>query len=145
LLWHAAVIGAIGAIFTVFAVGFFDKLKIDDPVGAISVHLVNGVWGTLAVGLFAMGDGNAPGVSPLPGFLYAGPLGLFNGGGFASLWTQFLGTICVGGFVVAASSICWIVLKLVLGIRVEPEEELKGLDIGEHGMEAYSGFLKDQS
>lgn len=143
LVWHAALIGAIGGILVVFAVGFFDKLKIDDPVGALSVHLVNGVWGTLAVGLFAMGDGTAPGVSPLPPFLYAGPLGLFNGGGFGSLITQLIGIVSVGGFVVVASSIFIVALKATLGIRVEPEEELKGLDIGEHGMEAYSGFLKE--
>lgn len=144
LVWHAAVIGAIGGILVVFAVGFFDKLKIDDPVGAVSVHLINGVWGTFAVGLFAMGDGTAPGVSPLPGYLYAGPLGLFNGGGFGSVITQLVGILSVGGFTVVTSSILWIILKSTMGIRVSPEEEMKGLDISEHGMEAYSGFLKEE-
>jgi ammonium transporter, Amt family len=143
LVWHAAVIGAIAGILVVLAVGFFDRMKIDDPVGAVSVHLVNGTWGTLAVGLFAMGDGTAPGISPLPGFLYAGPLGLFNGGGLGSLITQVIGVLSVGGFVVLSSSIIWIALKATLGIRVPAEEEMKGLDIGEHGMEAYSGFLKE--
>jgi ammonium transporter, Amt family len=144
LVWHAAIIGAIGGILVVFAVGFFDKLKIDDPVGAISVHLVNGIWGTLAVGLFSMGDGKDAAITK-PWFDTTAPLGLFNGGGFNSLITQFIGVVSVGGFVVLTSSICWLVLKAILGIRVEPEEELKGLDIGEHGMEAYSGFLKEQT
>jgi ammonium transporter, Amt family len=143
LVWHAAIIGAIGGILVVFAVGFFDKLKIDDPVGAVSVHLTNGIWGTLAVGLFSMGDGKAAGVDKF--IDTTAPLGLLNGGGFAPLLTQLIGTLSVGGFVVLTSSICWLVLKAVLGIRVEPEEELKGLDIGEHGMEAYSGFLKEQT
>jgi ammonium transporter, Amt family len=143
LVWHAAIIGAIGGILVVFAVGLFDKLKIDDPVGAISVHLTNGIWGTLAVGLFSMGDGKAAGVDKF--IDTTAPLGLLNGGGFASLITQFVGVMSVGLFVVVTSSICWIALKAILGIRVEPEEELKGLDIGEHGMEAYSGFLKEQT
>ncbi|MBD2460160.1 ammonium transporter [Oscillatoria sp. FACHB-1407] len=128
----SAIIGAIGGILVVFAVGFFDKLKIDDPVGAISVHLVNGVWGTLAVGLFAQGDA----------FYAGGPVGLFFGNP-GQLWIQFVGTISVGGMIVLLSSIFWIILKSTLGIRVTAEEELLGLDIGEHGMEAYAGMAKD--
>lgn len=133
----AVIIGGIAGVLVVFAVGFFDSIKIDDPVGAISVHLVNGVWGTLAVGLFAnpnnytqAGEGRA---------------GLFFGGGFAQLGAQFVGVIAIGLFTVIASVIFWYVLKATLGLRVEPEEEMKGLDISEHGMEAYSGFLKDTS
>jgi Amt family ammonium transporter len=135
----AAIIGAVGGVLVVFAVGFFDKLQIDDPVGAISVHLINGVWGTLALGLFAVGPSTAPGA------LYStGPAaGLFFNGGITQLWIQFLGTISVGGMTVLLSSIFWIVLKSTLGIRVKPEEELEGLDIGEHGMEAYAGFAKE--
>lgn len=135
----AAIIGAVGGVLVVFAVGFFDKLKIDDPVGAVSVHLVNGVWGTLALGLFAVGP------STEAGALYsAGPAaGLFFGGGITQLWIQFLGTISVGGMIVLLSSIFWIVLKSTLGIRVKPEEEFEGLDISEHGMEAYAGFAKE--
>ncbi|MGG6294777.1 ammonium transporter [Leptolyngbya sp. AN02str] len=136
----AAIIGIIGGILVVLAVGFFDKLKIDDPVGATSVHLVNGLWGTLAVGLFAVGPEHSSG-------LYsegAGPAaGLFYGGGIGQLWIQFAGTMLVGLITVVLSSIFWIILKSVLGIRVSPEEELMGLDIGEHGMEAYAGFVKD--
>jgi Amt family ammonium transporter len=137
----AAIIGVIGGILVVFAVGFFDKLKIDDPVGAVSVHLVNGVWGTLAVGLFAVGP------SDQPGAIYAaGPnAGLFFGGGFGQFGTQLLGTLAVGGMTVLLSTIFWVVLKATLGIRVTAEEELLGLDIGEHGMEAYAGFVKDAS
>ena len=120
---------------------FFDNIKIDDPVGAVSVHLVNGIWGTLAVGLFAIGP------SDVAGALYSAgtAAGLFMGGGIAQLWTQFLGVITVGGMTVLLSSIFWIALKAVLGIRVSEEEESIGLDIGEHGMEAYSGFTKDAS
>ncbi|MBD2189459.1 ammonium transporter [Pseudanabaena mucicola] len=140
----AAIIGAVAGTIVVFAVGFFDKLKIDDPVGATSVHLVCGIWGTLAVGLFAVGPdaliGNGyklqGGVGPAAG--------LFFGGGFTQLWHQLIGIAAVGGFTVAFSFIGWYVIALITGgIRVEPEEEFKGLDIGEHGMEAYSGFVKE--
>ncbi len=136
----SAVIGLIGGVIVVFAVGFFDSLKIDDPVGAISVHLVNGVWGTLAIGLFALGP------SDQPGALYAaGPAaGLLLGGGINQLWIQFLGTISVGLATVVLTTLFWMVLKAILGVRVSAEEEIRGLDVGEHGMEAYSGFLKEE-
>ncbi|MBD2310770.1 ammonium transporter [Desertifilum sp. FACHB-1129] len=121
----AVVIGAIGGVIVVFAVSFFDRLGIDDPVGAVSVHLVNGVWGTLAVGLFNV------------------ETGLFYGGGIGQLISQIIGILSIGGFTVLLSSIFWIALKSLFGLRVTPEEEIVGLDIGEHGMEAYSGFLKE--
>ncbi|NJO40988.1 MAG: ammonium transporter [Cyanobacteria bacterium CRU_2_1] len=135
----SAVIGIIGGIIVVFAVIYFDKIRIDDPVGAISVHLVNGIWGTLAVGLFALGP------SEEPGALYsAGPAaGLLFGGGLGQFIIQLVGVLSVGGMTVLLSSIFWIALRTTLGIRVSEEEELLGLDIGEHGMEAYSGFLKE--
>lgn len=123
----AVVIGLIGGVLVVFSVGFFDSIKIDDPVGAISVHLVNGIWGTAAVGLFSMESG------------------LFYGAGFGQLGVQIVGILAYGLFTVVMAGIFWMVLKATLGIRVEPEEEMKGLDIAEHGMEAYSGFLKDTS
>ena len=123
----AVIIGLLAGIIVVFSVGFFDSIKIDDPVGATSVHLVCGIWGTLAVGLFDTSTG------------------LFFGGGFAQLGSQILGILSIGLFTVVFTSIVWVVLKSTLGIRVAPEEEMKGLDIGEHGMEAYSGFLKDTS
>ncbi|MBW4442413.1 MAG: ammonium transporter [Plectolyngbya sp. WJT66-NPBG17] len=133
----AAIIGAIGGTLVVFAVSFFDKLNIDDPVGAIAVHLVNGVWGTIALGLFSQAD--AFGAAPAP------KLGLLFGGGIEQLWYQLIGTLTVGGFTVAISSVFWILLKSTLGIRVTAEEELEGLDISEHGMEAYAGFAKESS
>ncbi|WP_159783347.1 ammonium transporter [Sodalinema gerasimenkoae] len=115
--WGAALTGAIGGILVVFSVSFFDRIvKIDDPVGAISVHLVNGIWGTLAVGIF-------------------------GGGNFIA---QLIGVLTIGGFTVLLSFICWYAVAAVLGgIRVGEEEEFNGLDIGEHGMEAYHGFLKE--
>ncbi|HIK46628.1 MAG TPA: ammonium transporter, partial [Leptolyngbyaceae cyanobacterium M65_K2018_010] len=128
-------IGLIAGIIVVFSVGFFDSIKIDDPVGAISVHLVNGVWGTLAVGLFANPNNFTQGGE--------GIAGLFYGGGFGQLGAQIIGILSVGLFTVVVSSIIWMILKSTMGLRVSAEEELKGLDIGEHGMEAYSGFLKD--
>jgi Amt family ammonium transporter len=123
----AAVIGLIAGLIVVPAVLFFDKLKIDDPVGALSVHLANGIWGTIAVGLFATAD--APG---------GGANGLFNGGGFASLQAQLIGTFAVAGFTLAVTLTAWFVIKTVIGIRVSPEEEAIGLDISEMGMEAYA-------
>lgn len=113
--WQAVIIGLIGGVLVVFAVAFFDRIGIDDPVGAISVHLVNGIWGTLAYGIF----------------------------GGANIGIQLLGIVAVGAFTVITSTIFWLILKAAIGIRVSPEEELQGLDIGEHGMEAYSGFLKE--
>lgn len=127
--------GLIGGVLVVFAVGFFDSIKIDDPVGATSVHLVCGIWGTLAVGLFANPNNFTQGGE--------GITGLFFGGGLTQLGIQFVGVLSVGLFTVVLSTIFWLVLKSTMGLRVSPEEEMKGLDIGEHGMEAYSGFLKD--
>ncbi len=123
----AVIVGLIAGVLVVFSVGFFDSIKIDDPVGAISVHLVCGMWGTLAVGLFDTTSG------------------LFYGGGIGQLISQIIGIVAIGLFTVVFSSIVWTILKSASGLRVSAEEELKGLDIGEHGMEAYSGFLKDTS
>ena len=123
-------IGAIAGILVVFAVLFFDRLKIDDPVGATSVHLGCGIFGTLCVGLFAK-----EGVTSL-----STKNGLFYGGGFELLGVQIVGIIAVGAFVFAASSIVWLVLKKTIGIRVSREEEISGLDIGEHGNVAYPDF-----
>jgi Amt family ammonium transporter len=134
----AVLIGGIAGILVVLSVGFFDSvLKIDDPVGATSVHLVCGAWGTIAVGLFSIGK-DATGAD-------AAGLGLFYGGGFTQLGIQLLGVAIVGGVTVLFSTIFWAVLNAFGGIRVSPEEEAMGLDIGEHGMEAYTGFLKDNT
>jgi ammonium transporter, Amt family len=143
----AAIIGAVAGVLVVFAVGFFDKLKIDDPVGAVSVHLVNGVWGTIALGLFAVGIDN-PNFKDHPALAFptgavAPNAGLFYGGGFGQLWIQIIGVLAVIVATAVLSSIFWGVLKATLGIRVEEEEEFVGLDLSEHGMEAYPGFVKE--
>jgi Amt family ammonium transporter len=138
----SAIIGIVAGILVVFSVTFFDRIKIDDPVGATSVHLVCGVWGTLAVGLFAVGPDKYPWMVDITG-KPVGPHGLFFGGNLTSLIPQIVGILAVGGITVLLSTIFWLALKATLGIRVTPEEELEGLDIGEHGMEAYSGFLKE--
>jgi Amt family ammonium transporter len=124
------VIGLIAGILVVLAVMMFDRLHLDDPVGALSVHLVNGIFGTLCVGLFAQDKitGTATGN------------GLFYGGGLALLKAQLTAVVSVGAFVLVISIVTWAVLKAVVGIRVSREEEIRGLDIGEHGNEAYAGF-----
>jgi len=126
----AAAIGSIAGVLVVCSVYFFDKLKIDDPVGALSVHLANGIFGTLAVGLWAK-DG-------ITGAATGN--GLFNGGGFTLFLTQLTGVAAVGGFTFIASFIIWFIIKKTLGMRVSKREEVVGLDIGEHGMKAYPDF-----
>lgn len=123
-------IGAIAGVIVVFAVMFFDKIKIDDPVGATSVHLCCGVFGTICVGLFAK-----EGVTTL-----STKNGLFYGGGASLLGVQLVGILAVGAFVFLTSSLVWLALKKTMGIRVTKEEELAGLDIGEHGNMAYPDF-----
>ena len=123
-------IGAIAGVIVVFLVVFFDRIKIDDPVGATSVHLGCGVFGTICVGLFAK-----EGVTTL-----STTNGLFYGGGFSLLGVELLGIVAVGAFTFVTSSIVWLVLKKTIGIRVSREEELAGLDIGEHGNMAYPDF-----
>ena len=124
------IIGAIAGIIVVFAVLFFDRAKVDDPVGATSVHLVCGVFGTLCVGLFAQ-----EGVTSL-----STVNGLFFGGGFSLLGAEIIGIIAVGIFTFVSSSLVWFLLKETIGIRVSLEEEIQGLDIGEHGNSAYPDF-----
>jgi len=113
------IIGAIAGIIVVFSVIFFDRIKVDDPVGATSVHLVCGVFGTLCVGLFAQ-----EGVTSL-----STVNGLFFGGGFSLLGAEIIGIIAVGAFVAASSALVWFILKKTIGIRVSLEEEIQGLDI----------------
>lgn len=112
------VIGFISGVIVVFSVIFFDKIKIDDPVGALSVHLVCGIFGTLAVGIWG------------------------SKAGLGQLWTQFLGVISVGVFILFFSGILWSVIKATMGLRVSEEEEIEGLDVGEHSMESYPDFEK---
>lgn len=123
-------IGAVAGVLVVVAVIMFDKLKVDDPVGATSVHLVNGVFGTLCVGLFCNSADTVAGRK----------LGLFYGGGADQLITQLIGIGSVAVFVLAISAAAWFILKYTMGLRVSREEEIEGLDIGEHGNEAYHGF-----
>ena len=122
----AVSIGAIAGVLVIEAVLLFDRLKIDDPVGATSVHLVNGIFGTLAVGLF--------GVKGLSGLANEG---LLRGGGATQLWIQAKGVLAVGGFTFFASMVAWSLIKTVMGARASPEEEVSGLDLAEMGMEAY--------
>lgn len=123
-------VGALSGVLVVLAVSFFDRLKIDDPVGATAVHLCCGVFGTICVGLFAQS-----GVTSL-----STVDGLFFGGGFGLLGIQLLGVVAVGAFTFVSSSLVWYVLKKTMGIRVSREEEIQGLDIGEHGNVAYPDF-----
>ena len=124
------IIGAIAGVLVVFSVLLFDKVKVDDPVGATSVHLVCGVFGTIAVGLFAQ-----EGVTSL-----STVNGLFFGGGFSLLGAELAGIIAVGIFTFVSSYIVWYLLKKTVGIRVSLQEEIQGLDIGEHGNTAYPDF-----
>ena len=125
----AFLIGFVAGILVVLSVEFFDKIaKIDDPVGAVSVHFANGVWGTIAVGLFSNGG---DGVGK----------GLFYGGGFAQLGTQLLGLITVDVYVVVVMFIIFKIIDKTIGLRVPAEVEIDGLDIHEHGLtSAYAGF-----
>ncbi len=125
------IIGLIAGFLVVVSVRFFDRIKIDDPVGALSVHLVNGVFGTLSVGIFAK--------EGITSFSTAN--GLLFGGGLKLFIIQLIGVLSVGVFVVLASLIAWYILKATIGIRVSLQEEIEGLDIGEHGNSAYPEFL----
>jgi ammonium transporter, Amt family len=131
----SAIIGAVAGVLVVLSVLFFDRIKADDPVGATSVHLVNGIFGTLCVGLFA--EQRFLDAMALPD----APDGLFFGGGATQLIAQLKGVAATGAYVVIASVICWGIIKVVLGMRVSREEEIEGLDRGEHGNEAYHGFV----
>ena len=124
------IIGAIAGVIVVFSVVIFDRKKIDDPVGATSVHLACGIFGTICVGLFAQA-----GVTSL-----SEVNGLFFGGGFRLLGIELIGIVAVGAFVFTASALVWLVLKKTMGIRVSRKEEMEGLDIHEHGNFAYPDF-----
>ena len=130
--WAAIIIGSIGGVLVVFSVAFFDRIRIDDPVGAISVHGACGVWGTLAVGLFATaGAADAWG---------APSHGLFMGGNIEALGVQIVGILAVLGWTLATAGILFFVIKNTIGLRVSEAEELAGLDVQEHGIGAYPEF-----
>ena len=128
----AIIIGAVAGVLVVFGVWFLDNvLRIDDPVGAIAVHCLNGIWGTIAVGLFA--TTSAPGNDSLTG--------LFYGGGFGLLGIQLLGFVSVAAWTAVTITIVFLVIKATVGLRVSEEEEIIGLDATEHGLpSAYAGF-----
>ncbi len=142
----AIVIGAVSGLLVVFGVWFLDnKLRVDDPVGAVAVHCLNGIWGTISVGLFAtdtapafargLGDGITFGANQIAG------KGLFYGGGFTQLKLQFIGLFATALWTAVAITITFLVIKAIFGLRVTEEEEIIGLDSTEHGLSsAYAGF-----
>lgn len=128
----ACIIGAVSGLLVCFGVWLLDyKLHIDDPVGAVAVHMINGIWGTLAVGLFS--TTSAPGNDSV--------VGLFYGGGFHQLGLQLAGIAAVGGWTLVTITITFLVIRATVGLRVSQEEEIQGLDATEHGLpSAYAGF-----
>lgn len=116
----SVIIGFIAGVLVVLSVVMFDRLRVDDPVGAISVHLVCGIWGTLAVGLFGAKAG------------------------LTQLWHQIIGIVAIGAFTAAFAAVTFLIIKAVMGLRVDESEEVEGLDIGEHGNQAYPDFVVTQ-
>lgn len=135
----AIIIGSVAGLLVVFGVWLLDYvLRIDDPVGAVAVHCMNGIWGTIAVGLFA--NPNVPGYS-IANKSGETICGLFYGGGFELLGLQLLGFAAVAGWTVVTMTIVFLVIKKIFGLRVSEEEEIIGLDATEHGLpSAYAGF-----
>ena len=132
----AAIIGAVAGLLVVFGVWFCDHvIHVDDPVGAVAVHMMNGIWGTLAVGLFA--------TDSAPGFKVAGiKEGIFYGGGFTQMGLQLIGFFSVAAWTAVTITIAYMIIKAVVGLRVTPEEEIEGLDASEHGLpSAYTDFM----
>jgi len=112
----AILIGAIAGAIIVFGVALIDKIRLDDPVGAIAVHLICGIWGTLAVGIFG------------------------NMAGLDQFFTQLIGVACYAVISIIGSFLIFYIMKVTIGIRVSSKEEIEGLDIHEHGMDAYPDF-----
>ena len=135
----AICIGAVSGLLVVFGVWFLDYvLRIDDPVGAVAVHCMNGIWGTIAVGLFATPSAPGYSIADANGVQMAG---LFYGGGFKLLGVQLLGFITVASWTAVTITIAFFIIKAIVGLRVSREEELTGLDSTEHGLpSAYAGF-----
>lgn len=136
----AFVIGIVAGLLVVFGVWLLDyKLHIDDPVGAVAVHMMNGIWGTIAVGLFATSKAPGYAIAMENGAIKAE--GLFFGGGFTQLGLQLLGFVTVAAWAVVCMTIVFLAIKATIGLRASKEEEIKGLDICEHGLtSAYAGF-----
>ena len=135
----ATVIGAVSGLLVVFAVWFLEnKLRVDDPVGAVAFHMFNGIWGTIAVGLFSTDKTPCYSLADASG---KPMLGLFYGGGFKLLGIQCLGMLATAAWTAVTITITFLIIKAVIGLRVSEEEEITGLDVTEHGLvSAYSGF-----
>jgi Amt family ammonium transporter len=132
--WAAVVIGLVAGILVFFSAKFFEKIKVDDPIYALSVHGAAGVWGTLSNGIFATED--------LVGKVGVGNPGLLYGGGGEQLWVQFVSVVVCGAFAFVASFIVLWVMKQVIGFRVTEEQEIIGLDLSEHGNYGYPEQMK---
>jgi Amt family ammonium transporter len=130
----ALIIGIVAGVIIVYGVLLLDRLRIDDPVGAVPVHLFNGIWGTLAVGLFTSQSFLGP------NYALSDSYGLFYGGGIEQLGYQVIGILAVGLWTVVTSVILFAAIKYTIGLRVSAAEEESGLDVGEHGLEAYPEF-----
>ena len=135
----ASIIGIVAGLLVCFGVWLLDYvLRVDDPVGAVAVHCLNGIWGTLAVGLFATNSAPAYGIADSTG---AELVGLFYGGGFKLLGIQALGVLSTAAWTAVTMTIAFLIIKAVFGLRVSEEEEIVGLDSTEHGIpSAYAGF-----
>jgi Amt family ammonium transporter len=127
--WAAFVIGGVGGVLVVFSVFFFDRIKIDDPVGAVSVHGVCGAWGVLSIGLFAKYD---------DAFLQREDAGLFYGDSGGQLLTQVVMILIIAVWVAVTTGALFAILKATIGLRVSAEEEIEGLDVLEHGLAGYA-------
>lgn len=136
----ATIIGAVSGFLVVFGVWFCDYvIRVDDPVGAVAVHMMNGIWGTIAVGLFATDSAPTYSLADSAG---EPMLGLFYGGGFKLLGIQLIGMLATAAWTAITMFITFKVIDAIFGLRVTPEEEILGLDATEHGLEtAYAGFL----
>ena len=141
----AIIIGIVAGLLVVFGVWLLDyKLHVDDPVGAVAVHCMNGIWGTIAVGLFA--TESAPGVKDLLASGSMAGTGLFYGGGFKLLGIQLVGFLSVAAWAAITMTLVFLAIKAIFGLRVTEEEEIVGLDAMEHGLEtAYAGFVTNVS
>ena len=138
----ATIIGLVSGLLVVFGVWLLDyKLRIDDPVGAVAVHFMNGIWGTIAVGLFATDSAPAFARAISGGANQIAGKGLFYGGGFRQLGIQLFGMLCTAAWTAVTITIAFLVIKKIFGLRVSEEEEITGLDATEHGLpSAYAGF-----
>ena len=140
----AAIIGLVAGMLVIFGVWFLDHvLHVDDPVGAVAVHMMNGIWGTIAVGLFATPSAPGYAIADAAGNTL---VGLFYGGGFKLLGLQLLGMLSTAGWAAITITITFIIIKAIFGLRVTKEEEIIGLDKLEHGLDTgYAGFATQYS